>query len=73
MKKLNNYFVFSFKRIFVSCICFIALFFIVTNFLNLPVTGSTNFKTKENRITMEITEPVSDNNIIIQSIFSISQ
>ena len=48
MKKLNNYFVFSFKRIFVSCICFIALFFIVTNFLNLPVTGSTNFKTKEN-------------------------
>jgi len=42
---------------------------LITNIFNLPVTGSINLKTKESEITREITEPVSDNNIVIQSIF----
>ncbi len=69
MKILKNYFHFSIKRIFVSCILFIVLFLLITNIFNLPVTGSTNLKIKESEITREITEPVSDNNIVIQSIF----
>ena len=69
MRILKNYFDFSVKRIFTAGICFIVLFFLITNLFNLPFEEKTGLKTKENKITGEITEPVSDNNIVIQSLF----
>ena len=65
--------IFSVKRIFTAGICFIVLFFLITNLFNLPFEEKTGLKTKENKITGEITEPVSDNNIVIQSLFFINQ
>ncbi len=69
MRILKNYFDFSVKRIFTAGICFIVLFFLITNLFNLPFEEKTGLKTKENKITGEITGPVSDNNIVIQSLF----
>lgn len=73
MKTIGNimqgFFEFSIKRLLIALICFLVLFFGISHLFHLPLKGESGLRTEESPALKEVVNYISDNNVVIQSLY----
>lgn len=67
--KIRKYFTFSAKRSGIAFVCFVVLFILSVSVLNFPLHGEKNLRTEVTGSNREPVGYISDNHIVVQSLF----